>query len=181
LGRNHELMRIIFLDIDGVLATPKQYGTQRNKLYSRDPWAKELRVPYMWDERCVLAFNRFIRLHDVEIVLSSDWRRHWSLAEIDKIFKINGVAKSPIGYTGKAMKEKMSEDLESLRTREIQDWLKENPADTWCAVDDMNLSGLGERFVQTDERMGFGAKGFIEKAEYAMFPGLLRAEQGICA
>lgn len=135
----------------------------------------------MWDDRCIIALNRFIRLHDVEIVLSSDWRLHWSLDEIDTIFKINGVVKSLIGYTGKTMKEKMSEDLESLRTREIQDWLKDNPVDTWCAVDDMNLSGLGERFVQTDERMGFGAKRFIEKVEYAMFPGLLRAEHGICA
>jgi hypothetical protein len=44
----------------------------------------------------------------------------------------------------------------------------------------MNLSGLGERFVQTDERMGFGARGFIEKSEYALFPSLLKAEHGIC-
>jgi hypothetical protein len=174
-------MRTVFLDIDGVLATPKQYGTQRNKLYARDPWAKELRIPYMWDEHCVIAFNRFIRMHDVEIVMSSDWRRRFSLENIDKIFKINGVAKSPIAFTPIAQKEKMSEDLGSLRAREIQEYVKVNKITTWCAVDDMNLSGLGERFVQTDERMGFGARGFIEKAEYAMFPSLLKAEHGICA
>jgi hypothetical protein len=162
-------MKILFLDIDGVLATPKQYNTVRTKLYSRDRHAEGLRVPYMWDERCVIALNRFLRMNDVEIVLSSDWRRHFTIDELDQIFKINGVAKSPIGITAKLNKNKMSEDLESIRVREINAYVEENGYHTWCAVDDMDLSALGSRFAKTDERMGMGQRDFVEKLEKAMY------------
>lgn len=159
-------MKVIFLDIDGVLATPRQYNTVRTKLYKRDGGAAELRVPYLWDERCVIALNRFILLNDVEIVLSSDWRRHFNMEELDKIFKINGVAKSPISCTGIKMKETSAEDLESIRVREIQQWLDDNPPCVWCAIDDLDLSALhGGRFVKTDERMGIGAKDILPRLE----------------
>jgi hypothetical protein len=163
-------MKIVFLDIDGVLATPKQYSTKRNKLWSKDPIAARLGIPYMFDERCVIAFNRFILMNDADIVLSSDWRRHFSLEEIDEIFKINGVAKSPIAYTKILPAVTMTEDLESIRIREISDWLKENDPPLWCAIDDMDLSDLGHKFVQTDERMGFGATGFGKKLEAMLYP-----------
>lgn len=161
-------MKIVFLDIDGVLATPKQYSTKRNKLWAKDSAAARLGIPYMFDERCVIAFNRFILMNDVEIVMSSDWRRHFDEEEIDTIFKINGVAKSPIGYTKIFEKETMTEDLESIRIREIVDFLDNNDYELWCAVDDMDLSGLGYQFVQTDERMGFGARNFGQSLEAAM-------------
>jgi len=172
-------MKVIFLDIDGVLATPRQYGTVRTKLYSRDGSAAELRVPYMWDERCVIALNRFIRTHNLQIVLSSDWRLHFSEEQINRIFIINGVAASPIGFTPRLAKEESTESLESIRVREIQAWLQSTPVDAWCAVDDMDLSGLGERFARTDDRMGFGARGFNEKITQALYPGMALAENGI--
>jgi hypothetical protein len=162
--------RIIFLDIDGVLATPKQYATRRNKLYKKDSTAAGLGIPYLFDEKCVIAFNRFILMNDVEIVLSSDWRRHFDMGEIDTIFKINGVAKSPFSFTKIFEKEKLTEDLESIRVREIKDWLDNNEYELWCAVDDMDLSALGHQFVQTDERMGFGDRDFFHKVEAAMYP-----------
>lgn len=162
-------MKIVFLDIDGVLATPKQYSTKRNKLWAKDSTAARLGIPYMFDERCVIAFNRFILMNDVEIVMSSDWRRHFDEEEIDTIFKINGVAKSPIGYTKIFDKETMTEDLESIRIREIIDFLDNNDCELWCAVDDMDLSGLGQQFVQTDDRMGFGDKNFGQKLEAALY------------
>ncbi len=168
-------MKILFLDIDGVLALPKNYSTQRNKLHAKDRHAKGLGVPYMWDEKCVVALNRFIRMNDLEIVLSSDWRIHFTMDEIDMIFRINGVAKSPIGFTVRG--GKMSASLEYNRVAEIQDWVETNRIAMWCAVDDMDLSKLGTRFVQTDERMGFAEKGFIEKMENALYPESRFAQQ----
>lgn len=161
-------MKIVFLDIDGVLATPRQYNTVRTKLYKKDRHAGGLGIPYMWDERCVIAFNRFILMNDVEIVLSSDWRTHFTMDEMDMICKINGVAKSPIGFT--PVFERITEkDYEGTRVREIQSWVAENNVAMWCAVDDMDLSALGSRFCKTDERMGFGATGFNEKIENALY------------
>ena len=159
------MKRVIFLDIDGVLATPKQYATRRTKLYKRDSTAAGLGIPYLFDEKCVIAFNRFILMNDVEIVLSSDWRRHFDIDELKTIFKINGVAKVPISVTEQLNKESFYENLESIRVREIQKWLDDNPTETWCAIDDMDLSALGDRFVQTDERMGIGARDFLQKLE----------------
>jgi len=162
-------MKVVFLDIDGVLATPKQYGTVRTKLHKRDRQAYGLGIPYMWDERCVVAFNRFIRMNDAEIVISSDWRRHFTIDEMDMICKINGVAKSPIGYTPVFEKITENENLANVRVREIQAWTYENKIAMWCAVDDMDLGALGTRFVQTDGRMGFGAQGMVDRLEDSLY------------
>jgi FMN phosphatase YigB (HAD superfamily) len=43
-------MKIIFLDIDGVLATNKEFATNRTKFREKYLWAKELRVPYKFNK-----------------------------------------------------------------------------------------------------------------------------------
>jgi hypothetical protein len=162
-------MKVVFLDIDGVLATPKQYGTVRTKLHKRDRYAYGLDIPYMWDERCVVVFNRFIRMNDAQIVISSDWRTRFTMDEMDMICKINGLAKSPIAFTPQFNKITQEETLESIRVREIQAWTYENKIAMWCAVDDMDLGALGTRFVQTDERMGFGVQGMVDRLEDSLY------------
>jgi hypothetical protein len=164
-------MKVVFLDIDGVLALPKQFHTNRDNLWKRDRHAYGLGVPYMFDEKCVIAFNRFLLMNaEMNIVLSSDWRKHFSQDTCDLIFKINGVAKSPISFTPQLPPERFGESPESIRVREIREWLLINTVATWCAVDDTDLSELGSRFIQTDYRMGFGQNGFIEKAERCLYP-----------
>ena len=54
-------MKIIFLDIDGVLATNKEFATNRTKFREKYLWAKELRVPYGWNKGCVDVFNEISR------------------------------------------------------------------------------------------------------------------------
>ena len=157
-------MKAIFLDIDGVLALPRQYAMQRNKLWARDTMAANLKVPYLWDERCVLVLNRLLLLNDLEIVLSSDWRLHYTLEEIKKVFQINGVAKHPVSYTSTETPAHSS-GLECDRVHQIEQWLENNPVTSWVAVDDMNLVALGERFVRTDERMGLGERSTAEKIQ----------------
>lgn len=165
------MAKIVFLDIDGVLALPKQFHTNKEKLWKRDRHAYGLGVPYMFDEKCVIAFNRFLLMNaNVSIVLSSDWRKHFSMDTCKLIFKINGVAKSPISFTPELPPISALESLESIRVREIKEWLITNNYAVWCAVDDMDLSELGDKFVQTDSRMGFAQYGFIEKMEYAVYP-----------
>jgi hypothetical protein len=165
------MAKIVFLDIDGVLALPKQFHTNKENLWKRDRHAYGLGVPYMFDEKCVIAFNRFLLMNtDVSIVLSSDWRKHFSMDTCELIFKINGVAKSPISFTPQLPSVSALESLESIRVREIKEWLITNNYAVWCAVDDTDLSELGDKFVQTDYRMGFAQSGFIEKMEYALYP-----------
>jgi histidinol phosphatase-like enzyme len=97
-------MKVIFLDIDGVLALDKQFFQNRNKFHFKNPIAKELNIPYPWDKSAVKVFNKILEATDATIVLSSDWRIHWNLEDIGKIFEFNGVMKKPEFYT-KLLKE----------------------------------------------------------------------------
>jgi len=91
--------KIIFLDIDGVLATHLQFMMNRTKFRKKYPEANTLRIPYPFDEGCVKIFNEIIEETGADIVLTSDWKLHWDLDEIDKIFKYNQVVKSPFTFT----------------------------------------------------------------------------------
>ena len=39
----------------------------------------------------------------------------------------------------------------------------------WCAIDDMELTALGDKAVKTDERMGMGERAKLDKLEDALF------------
>jgi hypothetical protein len=155
-------MKVIFLDIDGVLATNKEFATNRTKFREKYLWAKELRVPYGWNKGCVDVFNEILDITNAEIVISSDWRFHWNLDELDKIFKANEVKKSPIFGTIKN-KRKMSSDLEDDRVYQINEWVKFNNPEKWVALDDMNLSSLGPNFFRTKDSEGLKQTGLKDK------------------
>jgi hypothetical protein len=155
-------MKIIFLDIDGVLATNKEFATNRTKFREKYLWAKELRVPYGFNKGCVDVFNEILDVTNADIVISSDWRIHWDLDELDKIFKLNGVVKSPIFGTIKN-KRKMSSELEDDRVYQINEWVKFNNPEKWVALDDMNLSSLGPNFFRTKDSEGLKQTGLKVK------------------
>ena len=85
----------IFLDLDGVLCTFNEYMRPTSKFWQKHKEAKELRLPYQFNSKCVKVFNEILIITDADIVLSSDWRTHWNLQELDNIFKYNKVIKSP--------------------------------------------------------------------------------------
>jgi hypothetical protein len=155
-------MKVIFLDIDGVLATNKEFATNRTKFREKHLWAKELRVPYGFNKGCVDVFNEILDKTNAEIVISSDWRFHWDLDELDSIFKANGVKKSPMFGTIKN-KRKMSSELEDDRVYQINEWIKFNNPDKWVAIDDMNLSSLGPNFFRTKGSEGLKQTGLKNK------------------
>lgn len=81
---------VIYLDIDGVLATYKQYKTKKSSPH----YLSEFDC-YPYDEKCVKIFNDILEETDAEIILSSDWSLHYNLEQMDAIFKHNGIIKSP--------------------------------------------------------------------------------------
>ena len=81
---------------------------------------------------------------------------------MDKIFKVNGVKKSPIFGTIKN-KRKMSSDLEDDRVYQINEWVKFNKPEKWVAIDDMNLSSLGPNFFRTKDSEGLKQTGLKNK------------------
>ena len=128
---------ILLLDIDGVLKIRDEDGDLEN----------------YFNQNCVYFLNEIIIETDCLIILSSDWRLHYSLKVIGEIFQDEGIIKKPIDYTPDFWTKTTSiYDCEKIRKREILDWLKKNPTNKWCAVDDMKLEL--DNFVQCDSTKG---------------------------
>lgn len=155
-------MKIIFLDIDGVLATNKEFAMNRTKFQTKHPEAKEIHIPYPFNSGCVKILNEILDETNAVIVLSSDWRLHWDLNGLDKIFKFNGVKKSPVAITSK-MKRKLSSDLEDDRSFQIKTYINETLPNVWVAIDDLNLSSLGVNFIRTKDSEGLKQTGIKNK------------------
>jgi hypothetical protein len=143
-------MKTIFLDIDGVLATYKQYVMNRKKFQDKNPIAKELNIPYPFDPKCVKIFNEILDATDADIILSSDWKLHFSLGDLDKIFKFNGVNKSPIDTT---VNEDASMSNQTMnRAFQIGEYVTRNNITNYVVIDDLNV---GKYMVITNEENKF--------------------------
>lgn len=129
--------KIIFLDIDGVLATHKEFWICRPKYYKKFPVAEELKIPYPFNKGCVKILNEILTETKADIVLSSDWRTHWTLDELDKIFKFNNVISSPVNVTNREMVSLTN--LEKNRAYQIGSFITEHKIDNWVAIDDLDM------------------------------------------
>jgi histidinol phosphatase-like enzyme len=151
-------MKIIFLDIDGVLATHKQYMMNKKKFWDKNPVAKELKIPYPFDPKCVKVFNEILDVTGADIVLSSDWKTHWELTDIDKIFKFNGVKKSPIEFTTNDMVS--FGNIVKNRAYQIGKYIQDHNITNYVVIDDLNISSFmsitndQDKFVLTDDFEG---------------------------
>lgn len=149
------MKKYIFLDIDGVLTTISESMDTDNLLYWKDnSWAKNLNVHYPFNEDCVKILNDILKETGAEIILSSDWRKHRTLEQLDIIFKNNGVIKSPIDITPNYRNN--YSNFEYARSVEIVHYIVENTIDinNIVVLDDLNLEmlfppKLRTRFIKT--------------------------------
>lgn len=157
--------KIIFLDIDGVLATHLQFMMNRTKFRKKYPEADKLRIPYPFDADCVKIFNEIIEETDADIVLTSDWKHHWDLDEIDKIFKYNQVVKSPFTFTENDIRSFGNITLN--RAWEIDLYIKANNVDNFVVIDDLwvdkYMKFSEDRIVRTKDSEGLKQSGIKEK------------------
>lgn len=152
-------MKILFLDHDSVICLPNNWGGRYKKWkkwekkYGPTPSSK-MDVQYRFDsfdKKAVEVLNEIITKTDLEIVVSSDWRLYATLEEMQLLYKLEGVIKSPIGFTPKFKDiENIPENftwrismcLEQQRAFEIKTWLNTNPnISNWVAVDDLDMRG----------------------------------------
>ena len=109
-----------------------------------------------FNSKAVKILNEILELTNAEIVVSSDWKLHCTLEQLQDMFKIYGVIKSPIDVTPSMVLNDISE-LEINRVLEINDWLSNHPeVINWVAIDDLDLSELSN-FVHT-KKMNEGIK-----------------------
>ena len=133
-------MKVIFLDIDGVMCTSSCYGRGKENKWDA----------YMFDHKAVAVLNFILQETGAEIILSSDWRHTYTLQEMREIFCHNNVIKGPIGFTPSS-KTYLGNNLEGGRSDEIEMWIKTHAWKgdiKWVAIDDLNMSGrLHPNFV----------------------------------
>lgn len=160
-------MAIIFLDIDGVLATNIQFNMNTQKFRAKHEWAADLAVPYPFDPGCVRILNEILEETDAEIVLSSDWKLHWNILELHEIFKQNGVIKSPRTTTLDITNDDFN--LEEERAYQINTFIDKFKPKQYVIIDDLSIeSYLGspdaqDRFIMTRSREGLKQSGIKEK------------------
>ena len=168
-------MKAIFLDNDGVMCLAQQWGGRDKKIKKwklqnpeSEGYVNDKRIPAhvrmdSFDQKAVKVLNEILEKTGAEIVVSSDWKLHCSLEDLQDMFLKYGVSKAPIATTPNHMLKSI-DDIEITRVAEIEEWLSQNPqVEKWVAVDDLDLSALSS-FVQTKKQMqGIKESGIKDK------------------
>ena len=130
-------MKVVFLDIDGVLNCASDGIDKVNK-------------------RCVNEFNKIIDQTDAKIVISSSWRDIYKFDELCNILHSNGLKGKIIGKTP-SWKTSHNNNIVGAygsRAEEIREWLEENKEldiTKYAVLDDGFMDREMEpNFVQTD-------------------------------
>jgi len=128
-------MKIIFLDHDGVICLSTEWGSRFKNKDGLDSMFDR------FNDKAIKVLNQILDETGAEIVVSSDWRHDTPLEQMQELYKIRGIKKSPIGYTDSIVDIKGLEYLEHNRQIEIRHWLSQHPEVTqWVAIDDLNMS-----------------------------------------
>ena len=130
-----ENKNILFLDHDGVICLPDNFGSRWN--------GNGNGVFDNFDKKAIKVLNKIIDETDCEIVVTSDWRLHCDLEFMSEFYLNQGINKKPIGYTESLNQHPTLEGLDKLierRVREINKYIVDNNVQKWVVVDDLNLS-----------------------------------------
>ena len=141
-------MNILFLDHWGVMCLADKHGREHDK-YDL-PNIKEMRIHGdfdTFDKEAVNILNLLIEETDLEIVISSDWKKWCSLDRMKEFYKSQGIIKTPIDFTPTIKGKNLFES----RSLEIREWLKIHKVSNWAVIDDLYLGDYLKNFVWTSK------------------------------
>ena len=173
-------MKVIFLDNDGVICLSNNWGTRKKKQrkhygHKKRPINESLMPVDLrfdnFDEKSIRILNEIITTTDTEIVISSDWKRHATLDELQQYYIDQGFVKAPIDFTprfedlGIMVDSFGGKDLEIERSFEIKEWLRKHHEVThWVSIDDLDMRDNLDNFVWcVSSSRGIKDKGLKEK------------------
>lgn len=146
-------MKVIFLDIDGVLNSNDFVCSQRFEAKA-DKGFPDSHL----DENAIARINKLCEETGAKIVLSSTWR---SIDNVLEVLKRNGLKADIVDKTPN-LDRKLESGLwtSKIRGDEIQAWLDENECEQYLIIDDDRdmLEKQKERFICTDAEHGFTKK-----------------------
>ncbi len=123
--------RVIFLDIDGVVAPIQGYLAYG-----------EL------DPGCVGVLNTIVERSGADVVISSSWRFSITVAEFQQMLEAAGFVGRVIGATP-------TDARGATRDGAIAAWLADHPVASFVILDDhRDLGALIDKLVQTDRVVG---------------------------
>ena len=129
--RGSSASRVIFLDIDGVLAPI----TSRDRYGDLDP-------------ACIRVLNEIVAGSGADVVVSSTWRYGKTAAELQEILHAQGFAGRVVGATPTGTPG-------GSRGDEISAWLAEHDVSGYVIIDDhVDVGQLRTHLVQTDPARG---------------------------
>jgi len=123
--------RVIFLDIDGVLAPIRRWDRYGDL-----------------DPACIQVLNEIAALGGADVVVSSSWRYGKTVAELQEMLEAAGFTgsvldKTPIGATG------------ASRGEEIEAWLAEHAVGGYVIIDDhCDMGELRRHLILTHPARG---------------------------
>lgn len=157
---------IVFVDVDGPLA----WGTFFNGRVTIEALGNsedDIVIPYPWVTEDCAVLSELVESTEAYIVVSSDWKKHYTLKQLRTIFQHYGISANRVIDTTTHYNpaKKMSSPGEWDRACEIKSWVKTFRPKHWIAVDDMPLGtyfkqlGVPKwRHVQVDGGFGNGGR-----------------------
>ena len=164
-------MKIVFLDIDGVLCTDRSFA-RKDKV----PFPPDFHIPFRngWDrldDECVERLNRITEASDAKLVISSTWRLccdgEAQFQYLIDYLRSQGVKANIIDRTPSHMTMRDTRGRNG-RGAEIKEWLditgtKLGVTSYVIIDDDADMGALMSKLVQTPEPTGIG-EGHVVKA-----------------
>jgi hypothetical protein len=129
--------KIIFIDVDGPLA----WGTWNEGKVTITGGVEDFQIPYPWVKEDCEALQKICSETNAELVISSDWKKHFTFNQLKRIFWHYGITARLIDITThQDLWNKMSRSsLEHERALEVAKWVKDNKISNWIAIDDLDL------------------------------------------
>lgn len=139
-------MKVLFLDIDGVLNSKRTCVA-----FDGYPHSFDGRDMERFDHVAINLVRELCKVTDCSVVLSSDWRLSSTVHEAANALDLPIIDRTPL--------------LRGCRGLEINAWLAEHPEiETYAIVDDNDgmLESQLTRFVKTDEEFGLTLRDFVD-------------------
>lgn len=150
---------VIFLDIDGVLFTPRHDGSiqkQLRKLYPEktnfEPMHYDIAATHLFDTKAVSNLDQLIGKTNAKIVISSDWRRNLTVDQLTEIFAKHSFSKVIVDKTPDMVVE---ESILMGRAKQINAWLLHHPTVLSFVILDDCDEGLSKQYPKNFVRVNY--------------------------
>ena len=121
-------MKAIFLDIDGVIATPT--SVRNNYLEGREP------TEYRYDSMSLAYVGRLVERTGAVVVLSSTWREDLDTADPYLRAIMDNLCRQ-LEEVGAPVADVTPRVLGGDRSSEVAAWLEAHPCEGWVIIDDL--------------------------------------------